>query len=289
MFEQLDDLSVITLDVICCKIFFDAVFSNAHTISRRKSFLLCGIQILMYYIILNLFGNHFWTKELAVALSMTAVMHFLKNINQLDINGALEEELKQQRGKSHEYRNHILCIENLIKNKDYENLEKYIADLSEFVYTEKQVIDTNNVIVNTILNEKYYEMTEKGIVFVLRMNDLSNIHLKSEDLVVVLSNLLNNAIEACEKCCGEKYIKLKFMTEGDFIILSVKNTSSVSVLIENGIYKTSKVSAIEEHGVGIRNIQRVVEKYGGTYSIKNSEKEFYFAILFPIHFAMQIL
>ena len=127
----------------------------------------------MYYIILNLFGNHFWTKELAVALSMTAVMHFLKNINQLDINGALEEELKQQRVKSHEYRNHILCIENLIKNKDYENLEKYIADLSEFVYTEKQVIDTNNVIVNTILNEKYYEMTEKGIVFVLRMNDLS--------------------------------------------------------------------------------------------------------------------
>ena len=51
------------------------------------------------------------------------------------------------------------------------------------------------------------------LFFVFKVNDLSKIVIEDEDLVVILANLLNNAIEACEKCEEKKTIKLKFVIE----------------------------------------------------------------------------
>ena len=52
---------------------------------------------------------------------------------------------------------------------------------------------------NAILNAKNSEMQSKKILFVTKYNDLSEITIRDVDLVVLLSNLLNNAVEACEK------------------------------------------------------------------------------------------
>lgn len=201
---------------------------------------------------------------------------------QIDIYNTLSLGLERQRQYAHEFKNHMICIESLIKENDYDTLKEYIAEIGETSYDINKVIDTNNVIVNTILNEKYNEMIDKGIVFVFKINDLSGIFIENEDLVVILSNLLNNAIEACEKCEKEKHIKLKFLTEDNLLILSVKNTIGEAVIYENGEYKTSKLFYKDEHGLGIKNIIRTVEKYGGTYTIKVTDNEFYFAIMFSL-------
>ena len=66
------------------------------------------------------------------------------------------------------------------------------------------------------------------------------------------------------------------------VILSVKNTYRQPVVYADYEYKTSKVIMREEHGVGIKNIIRIVEKYGGEYSIRDENGEFYFSILIPI-------
>ena len=92
---------------------------------------------------------------------------------------------------------------------------------------------------------------------------------------------MDNAIEACQKCEGKRTIKMKFMTENDIVILSVKNTSVGTCSIENDKIATTKRFRSEEHGIGIRNIKNAIKKYGGTYSIKSNEDEFYFAIVFP--------
>lgn len=147
---------------------------------------------------------------------------------------------------------------------------------------ERNVINTNHVIINAILNTKYQEAISKQIVFVFRVNDLSNIGIEDEDLVVVLANLLNNAIEACEKCEEKKVIKFKFMIEDELIILSVKNTYNQPLVYDNDEIKTSKIVKPDEHGVGIKNVIRIVEKYRGEYVVQNNEKEFYFSIVIPV-------
>ena len=163
-----------------------------------------------------------------------------------------------------------------IKQK-YDELAEYVRGLGEHLTLEHDYISTNHVIVDAILNAKYHEMISKNILFVFHINDLSKIGIEDEDLVVILSNLLNNAIEACEKCSGKKIIKMKFIKEKQ-IVLSVKNTYDTSQAPPR---KTSGDKALEEHGYGIRNIIEAVNKYHGVYSIRTGKEEFYFSIMIP--------
>ena len=120
----------------------------------------------------------------------------------------------------------------------------------------------------------------KNIVFIFKINDLSGINICDEDVVVMLSNLLNNAIEACEKCSDRKVIKLKFINEKDKTVISVKNTYNGEIVIRDGEIQTSK-EKIDEHGIGIKNIIDVITKYHGSYVIQNDDNEFYFSIIIP--------
>ena len=231
------------------------------------------MNIFMYYLINDIIEREVGLKEREA--------EYTQFKNQVDIYNTMRESLERQKERAHEFKNHILCVDALAKEKKYKELEKYVSGINEALYMDRNAIDTNNVIVNTILNEKYNEMMDKGIIFVFRINDLSSIKIEDEDLVVILSNLLDNAIEACQKCEGKRTIKMKFMTENDIVILSVKNTSVGTCSIENDKIATTKRFRSEEHGIGIRNIKNAIKKYGGTYSIKSNEDEFYFAIVFP--------
>ena len=123
---------------------------------------------------------------------------------------------------------------------------------------------------------------KSGIVFVFKINDLSSLNISDEDVVVIMSNLLNNAIEACEKCRGDKIIKLKIVIEDNNAIISVKNTYENAVIYENGEIQTTKILDTDEHGIGIKNIAETIRKYGGSYVIQNDEREFYFSIMIPL-------
>ena len=202
--------------------------------------------------------------------------------NQIDMYRSISENYEIQKKKSHEFKNHILCIESLLKAHEYDKASKYVGNISNTFIGEKNVINTNHVIINAILNTKYQEAISKNIVFVFKVNDLSKIVIEDEDLVVILANLLNNAIEACEKCEEKKTIKLKFVIEENLIVLSVKNTCSNPIIYSDNEIKTSKKDEPEMHGIGIKNIIQIVEKYDGEYVIKNENNEFSFSIIIPL-------
>ena len=131
---------------------------------------------------------------------------------------------------------------------------------------------------NAILNSKYQEAREKGIVFVVKINDLSNLRIEDEDIVLILSNLLNNAIEASEQC-EKPVIKMKFVKDEHQIIISVANTYSREPVIEGNRYITTKTEEADRHGIGLENIKETVEKYDGSCVIRHDDKNFKVAIL----------
>lgn len=211
----------------------------------------------------------------------------LRMKNQTQMYYSISENFEKQRQKTHEYKNQMLCIASLLQKKRYEEMESYISNINQKLNFELDSIQTNHIIVDAILNTKYKEMTEKNIIFVFRINDLSGLRMADEDIVVILSNLLNNAIEACEKCHGMRVIKLKFVMEEDGVILSVKNPYEHLLIMQDGEYQTTK-SEHDEHGIGIHNITQVIERYGGSYVIKPDDKEFFFSVFIPnfIHFLL---
>ena len=237
------------------------------------SLCLACMNILLFYLI-----NDILKREIRVRESD---IFRLRAKNQTDAYRSISENFVKQRRRTHEYKNQILCIESLINTGNYEELKNYIKNISGHLSTELDYIKTNNVIVDAILNSKYRETLEKGIMFIFQLNDLSTLGIEDEDIVVILSNLLSNAIEACEKYSGKKVIKLKFIKDGDNIIISVKNTYNGKLEIRDGEIQSSKLTDIDEHGIGINNIIDVIEKYQGSYTIQNDKEEFYFSIMLP--------
>lgn len=234
---------------------------------------LAGMNIFVFYLINDILKREIKIRENKIFQ--------LEVQNQTDMYRSISENFAKQRKKTHEYKNQIMCIESLIAAKNYVELENYVRSISGHLNKELDYIKTNNVIVDAILNSKYKETLDKGIVLIFQINDLSEISICDEDIVVILSNLLNNAIEACEKCPNKKVMKLKFVKEKDNVIISVKNTYDGKLDIKDGEIQSSKKYEMNEHGIGIKNIIDVIEKYQGSYAIKNDKHEFYFSIILP--------
>lgn len=201
--------------------------------------------------------------------------------NQTGMYRSISENYADQRKKTHEYKNQILCIGSLLRKKVYDDLEEYVGGLSEHLSEESNYISTNHIIVDAILNTKHQEMIKQNILFVFLLDDLSNIKISDEDIVIILANLLDNAIEACMQCQGKRVIRLKFVIEEDAVIISMKNNYEGEILYDGTEIRSSKADHAEEHCFGIKNIAEAIRKYGGSYSIQTKEKEFFFSILIP--------
>ncbi len=146
-------------------------------------------------------------------------------------------------------------------------------------FYETDYIDSNNPIVNAIINTKYREAVDKGLAFIFYINDLSTIKLSLEDMTVIIVNALNNAIEASLNS-DKKIIKFKMALEEHTLIISIKNTYTGIVRKVQNEYLTTKIDTIS-HGYGIKNIERAVLKNDGILNIKYDDEIFYLSIMIP--------
>ena len=201
--------------------------------------------------------------------------------NDTEMYRTMIKNYDEQRKMVHEFKNHMSCMASLAKHGEIERLNDYISKIRDNMDQEHDLIDTNHKLINRILNTKYLEACQKRILLVIKTNDLSGIVMEDQDLVILLSNLLNNAMEACEHC-EKKVIKLKMVKEHDWLTVSVSNSYEQEPIVEAGKFITSKTENVQYHGLGIENIKDVVEKYEGTYLIMNENNQFQFLVLLPM-------
>ena len=239
----------------------------------------------VYYIIaiglLNLVVFHLISEILEHSRKMKeAQILRQQSIGQVELYNSMRENYNIQRQRTHEYKNQILCMDMLMKKKDYSKLEDYIGNISDGLDAQLDMVDTNNDVVNAILNAKYYEAIKNDVLFVLKINDLSDIKVSDEDIVTILSNLLDNAIEAAKQCdVGKRTVKIKLLSEDDVLTIAVSNTYKTEPMFtEDGYIRTTKNNK-EEHGWGIRNIVATLEKYDAEYIIDYKNGEFVFSIM----------
>ena len=232
-------------------------------------------------IVLNLVVFHLISEILEHSRKMKeAQILRQQSIGQVELYNSMRENYNIQRQRTHEYKNQIVCMDMLMKKKDYSKLENYIGNISDGLDAQLDMVDTNNDVVNAILNAKYYEAIKNDVLFVLKINDLSDIKVSDEDIVTILSNLLDNAIEAAKQCdVGKRTVKIKLLSEDDVLSIAVTNAYKTEpMLTEDGYIRTTKNNK-EEHGWGIRNIVATLEKYDAEYIIDYKNGEFVFSIM----------
>ena len=243
---------------------------------HQKNILICiAFGLLVMNVIVFCLINDILKREVQI----TENRLLLERVkNETGMYRTISENYDKQKKREHEYKNQLALIAALASENRVDEINHYLKQYNHEIMQHTDFIDTNNVIVNAILNSKYQETREKGIVFVVKVNDLSDLRIKDEDIVLILSNLLNNAIEACEQC-EKPIIKMKFVKEEHQIVLSVANTFSVTPVIVAKRYITTKTKEADRHGIGLENIKETVGKYDGSCVIKHDDDNFKVAIL----------
>ena len=155
--------------------------------------------------------------------------------NQIDMYCSISENYEIQKKKSHEFKNHILCIESLLKAHEYDKASKYVGNISDTFIGEKNIINTNHVIINAILNTKYQEAISKNIVFVFKVNDLSKTVIEDEDLVVAFLDMVENHKMIVENSGLLTVAALKQLNVKDKRIVSILSGGNMDVITMSSV------------------------------------------------------
>lgn len=210
-------------------------------------------------------------------------IRLLQENNRVRIQAYHEMDVDYQESKKilHDYNNQICCIRGLLKKGEFKEAEAFADKLVESFPGCWEEIDVQNPVINVLLNQKHRLARSKGIAILFYVNNLSDLWLEEQDIVVLLSNLMDNAIEACEKLQEEnRVIKLKLIREKSQFILSIQNPVSRVVSIHGNQICTDKKDR-KNHGIGLKNVQMVLDKYQGIGMMRCDEGRFYYTVAIP--------
>lgn len=191
---------------------------------------------------------------------------------------ALEQNYRRQRKATHEFHNHLQTIQGLLEVNDNSTALSYIQQIQGFIPTRERTVNSHHPIIDAVLNQKYQTAINNNIDVALQVNDLSSVTIDSNHLVVLLSNLFDNAIEACQRINGERVIECSILLR-DSLFVSVRNTS-LPVKIEDNLIRTTKEPK-EDHGYGLMHIGLILEQLNSEYTFAYQDGWFEFAADIP--------
>lgn len=188
---------------------------------------------------------------------------------QIDNVEAWQKAYDGQRKQTHDFQNQLLVIHGLVEQQEQkEKILSYIESLQPMESLGTMLVRTHRTAVDIILNQKFYIAENRGIRFTTQLDDLTSFPLPDDALISVLSNLVDNAIEAAEKLENgqNRFISLKMKVEPEAAFLHIENSTAQPVHIVNNRVQTTKKNPIE-HGYGLQNVTSILERYKSIYHL----------------------
>lgn len=183
----------------------------------------------------------------------------------------LKDAYEENRCLIHDERHKMQYLRECMENKEYEKVRTFLGVYEEELETQRRKHWSPISTLDFILNMKIRRIEGLGIKFTLKTN-VDSIKIDESDFVVLMGNLLDNAIEAAAKCPLEnRAISLWLQEVNEMLLITMENTAPVEPEQKNGRFLTSKKNK-KEHGWGVQSMRHIVEKYGGDIAFKY-EKE----------------
>jgi len=198
-------------------------------------------------------------------------------------NAQVIEIYEKMREWKHDYNNHMQLVVGMLENgdaNDNNEVINYIKDLDEKIKSTSLEIITGNYIVDAIVSAKATLASVHNINFEHNIYLPIDIAMESTDLCSVLSNLLDNAIEACCKLEQGRYINFEMIQVKNQLNIKISNSTNGVYKIENGRFKTTKRGDL--HGIGMGHVKSIVENYGGFFDADAEVQSFIAQINIPL-------
>lgn len=195
----------------------------------------------------------------------------------------LEYSYQEVRGIKHDIMRHITLIHTLAKTKEYAKLEEYTQELSVTTENMIKIIHSGNVILDAIFNEKYATAKNHKIEIEYMIEKLDKDIINPISLCIIVSNILDNAIEGSllwKKERSHALIEVKLYLQKKNLIFSVSNNAIIPE-IKEGLFLTNKEDK-KEHGIGLKNVKKVIEENKGCFEAGYSNGKFVFVCRIPV-------
>ena len=256
--------------------------------------------IVLYFCIKNTFNNigkeTLWSWAFLLLFVIMSIYSFAQYLNYLFIKRQLSVEMEQyneqlksydrqihnyQMNKEffHDLKNQYVIIGNYLQNHEYDKARIYMDELSLGLVADECMCKTGIRDIDILLSYKIKEAEAKKIHVYFNV-DVINVQLTNQELVALLGNALDNAIEACEQVSdSNKYIRINIYKQQEMSVIKIANSCKQMSDKEFKNLISHKPNP-QTHGLGIRSMQRIVEKYEGKIKFEYSEKMFSVVILF---------
>lgn len=186
----------------------------------------------------------------------------------------------------HDIKNHFIVIKKYAEIENNIELCKYMEEISSDLFKESIYTWSGNKVLDLILNQKKNIAEYKNIDFHIMIDFFQCFPFSDSEICSLFGNLLDNAIEACERMKNsKKWVEVKINRKNQLLFIEISNSIDKEPLVINGKLITSKDNN-SMHGYGVKNIERIVKKYDGTISYQIEENRFQVCITF---FDMEVL
>lgn len=238
--------------------------------------IMMGILILLLDMLVNfimIFSIDNLIEKVAVEENLSAL--YAQRQLELDYYQMAQKHMDDMRSLKHDFSNHLHTLHAMLEQGSKKQ------DLSRFLDESRDSLQKNALprycehdIVNAVLTLKKDTASQSGIPMDISTRIPKDIPVTGIDLCSLFCNLLDNAIEACRTIKDQpRSIQIKANVSGGFLVVKLENTYEKPPVKEHGFFRTSKENP-DDHGYGMKLIERITEKYHGQFTAEYSGNTF---------------
>ena len=183
-----------------------------------------------------------------------------------------EDELRVLR---HDMKNHIMVLNEHIKNNNIEAAEKHLEGIEKTMKNISSVVYTSNPAIDAALNIGGRKAQAENVRYDVQVQIDGEVHIDSADICKLLNNAIDNAIEAAIQC-DNGYIFAELGISNDEMRIHIENSTNMK---ENKSFFITTKEDKKNHGYGMKSMKDVVKKYKGLIKYNVSQGVFYLDII----------
>lgn len=190
-----------------------------------------------------------------------------------------EDNRKATQTLKHDMKNHLMGIKISLENGNYKEIEEYISQMQYSLDIKDEFVKTGNVSVDSILNYKLKEIQTLTDNIIYNINIPNDIFISRFDFNIILGNLLDNSIEALNKCeKNNRSFNFQMEYTQGIMRISITNTYDGIFHKKDNIFKTTKENT-NLHGIGFESVKNAISKYNGIIQFNHDKKVFQVKII----------
>ena len=192
----------------------------------------------------------------------------------------VENMYRKMREWRHDYHNHIQALATMLEQGDTEKAREFLSEIHDTLTKVDTVLKTGNTMVDAILNSKISLMYAKQIRVDATAKVPPSLSVKDIDLCVIIGNLLDNAVEACEKLPeNSRFVRIYITVKGNHLYLSFTNSAGKKQEKVGTLFRSTKGA---HGGIGLSRVDSLVSQYGGYVTRASEDGGYTTEVILPL-------